>query len=102
MLGIKQVMVRRFEPTQVFRLIQEDKATNMCVVPTMANALINAPDRAQWDLSSLRVMNVGGAASSPELVERVASVWSHFRLDAPRWAVCFRAPAPPTRKLAAS
>jgi len=64
-------MVRRFEPTQVFRLIQEHKATNMAVVPTMANALINAPDRAQWDLSSLRVMNIGGAASSPELVGRV-------------------------------
>jgi acyl-CoA synthetase (AMP-forming)/AMP-acid ligase II len=71
MLGIKQVMVRRFEPSRVFRLIQEHKATNMAVVPTMANALINAPDRDQWDLSSLRVMNIGGAASSPELVERV-------------------------------
>jgi acyl-CoA synthetase (AMP-forming)/AMP-acid ligase II len=71
MLGIKQVMVRRFEPSRVFQLIQEHKATNMAVVPTMANALINAPDRGQWDLSSLRVMNIGGAASSPELVERV-------------------------------
>ena len=45
MLGIKQVMVRRFEPAEVFRLIQEHRATNMCVVPTMANALLNAPDR---------------------------------------------------------
>ena len=71
LLGIKQVMVRRFEPARVFRLIQEHKATIMCVVPTMANALINAADRAAWDLSSLRVMNIGGAASSPELVERV-------------------------------
>ena len=71
MLGIKQVMVRRFEPSQVFRLIEEHRATNMCVVPTMANALINSPDRGKWDLSSLRVMNIGGAASSPELVERV-------------------------------
>jgi fatty-acyl-CoA synthase len=71
MMGIKQVMVRRFEPAEVFRLIHEHKATNMCVVPTMANALVNAPDRDQWDLSSLKTMNIGGAASSPELVERV-------------------------------
>ncbi|MBZ5674602.1 MAG: long-chain-fatty-acid--CoA ligase [Acidobacteriia bacterium] len=74
MMGIKQVMVRRFEPAEVFRLVHEHKATNMCVVPTMANALINAansPDRAQWDLSSLKTMNIGGASSSPELVERV-------------------------------
>lgn len=71
MMGLQQVMVRRFEPAEVFRLIQEHKATNLCVVPTMANALIHAPDRAQWDLSSLKTMNIGGASSSPELVERV-------------------------------
>jgi acyl-CoA synthetase (AMP-forming)/AMP-acid ligase II len=71
MMGLKQVMVPRFEPAEVFRLVQEHKATNMCVVPAMANALINSPDRDQWDLSSLKTMNIGGASSSPELVERV-------------------------------
>src|SRR6266404_475524 len=71
MNGIKQVMVRRFEPTLVCRLIQEHKATDMCLVPTMANALINAPDLRQYDLSSMRRVMIGGAASSPELVERV-------------------------------
>ena len=54
MMGIKQVMVRRFEPTLVFRLIQEEKATAMSLVPTMANALLNAPDLGQFDLSSLQ------------------------------------------------
>ena len=42
-------MVRRFEPAFVFELIQEHKATDMCLVPTMANALINAPDRGNFD-----------------------------------------------------
>ncbi len=69
--GIKQVMVRRFEPTFVFRLIQEHKATDMCLVPTMANALINAPDRGEYDLSSMQRVMIGGAASSPELADRV-------------------------------
>jgi fatty-acyl-CoA synthase len=71
MHGIKQVMVRRFEPTFVFHLIQEHKATDMCLVPTMANALIHAPDRADFDLSSMRRVMIGGAASSPELAARV-------------------------------
>jgi fatty-acyl-CoA synthase len=71
MMGIKQVTVRRFEPAEVFRLVQEHQATNLCLVPTMVNALINAPDRAEWDLSSLKTINIGGASSSPELVERV-------------------------------
>ena len=42
LMGTQQVMVRRFEPTLVFRLIQEHAATDMCLVPTMANALVNA------------------------------------------------------------
>jgi acyl-CoA synthetase (AMP-forming)/AMP-acid ligase II len=66
MHGIKQVMVRRFEPTFVFHLIQEHKATDMCLVPTMANALIHAPDLGDYDLSSMRRVMIGGAASSPE------------------------------------
>ncbi|MGA2580151.1 MAG: long-chain-fatty-acid--CoA ligase [Bryobacteraceae bacterium] len=71
MMGIKQVMVRRFEPTLVFRLIQEEKATAMSLVPTMANALLNAPDLEQFDLSSLKEIHVGGAAASPELIGRL-------------------------------
>jgi fatty-acyl-CoA synthase len=71
MMGIKQVMVRRFEPTLVFRLIQEEKATAMSLVPTMANALLNAPDLGQFDLSTLKEIHVGGAAASPELIGRL-------------------------------
>ncbi len=71
MMGVTQVMVRRFEPTTVFRLIQEEKATAMSLVPTMANALLNAPDLGQFDTSSLKEIHIGGAAASPELIERM-------------------------------
>ena len=71
LLGITQVMVRRFEPGLVFRLIQEHRATGMSIVPTMAQALLNAPGLAGADLSSLRSIMIGGAASSPELIERM-------------------------------
>jgi fatty-acyl-CoA synthase len=75
MAGNKQVMVRRFDPTTVFRLIQDEKATGMSLVPTMANALLNAPDRDRYDLSSMKLVHIGGAASSPELVERLESTF---------------------------
>ncbi len=71
MLGVTQVMVRRFEPTLVFELIQQHRATDMSLVPTMANALINAPDIGNFDLSSMRTVMIGGAAASPTLVQRV-------------------------------
>jgi fatty-acyl-CoA synthase len=71
MLGTKQVMLRRFDPATVLALIQKHGATDMALVPTMANALLNCPGLQSHDLSSLRYINLGGAASSPELIERM-------------------------------
>ena len=55
----------------VLRLIQEEKATGMTLVPTMANALLNCPDLGKFDTSSMRMITMGGAASSPELIARL-------------------------------
>jgi fatty-acyl-CoA synthase len=71
MSGVKHVMVRRFDPPQVLRLIQDEKATAMTLVPTMANALLNCPQLGQFDTSSLKHVTMGGAASSPELIARL-------------------------------
>src|SRR5579862_2294882 len=71
MTGARHVMVRRFEPSYVLRLIQEQKATGMTLVPTMANALLNCPDLGKFDTSSMKMINTGGAASSPELIARL-------------------------------
>lgn len=76
MLGVKQIMVRRFEPSGVFKLIQEHHATHMSLVPTMANTLICAPDLGEYDLSSMRQIMIGGAAASPELIERVEKAFN--------------------------
>ena len=71
MIGAKHVMVRRFEPAQVLRLIDEEKATGMSLVPLMANALLNCAELRAHDTSSLQEIHLGGAASSPELVRRL-------------------------------
>ena len=78
MNGIKQVMVRRFEPAQVLRLIQEEGATAMSLVPTMANALLNCPELGKFDTSTLKQIHVGGAAAAPELI---AAMERAFRCD---------------------
>jgi len=71
MMGLKQVMVRRFEPAGVCRLIQEESATAMSVVPTMASALLNFPALGDYDFSSLKSVFVGGAAASPGLLHKL-------------------------------
>ncbi len=74
-MGLKQVMVRRFEPAHVLRLIQAEKCTGMSLVPTMANALLNCPEAGKYDVSSMKEIMLGGAASSPELVARLEQMF---------------------------
>jgi fatty-acyl-CoA synthase len=69
--GGKHVMLRRFETAAIFRLIEQERVRNLCLVPAMATALVNCPERTNHDLSSLRIVNIGGAASSPTLVREV-------------------------------
>ena len=71
MMGRKQVMVRRFEPATVFRLIEQERATSMLLVPVMAGALLMSPEMGKYDVSSLKEIHLGGAASSPELIDRL-------------------------------
>ncbi len=71
LLGGTHVMIQRFETREVFRLIQQEKVQSCSLVPTMATALVNCPDRPKYDLSSLTRVVIGGAASSPTLVREV-------------------------------
>ena len=71
LLGGKHVMLARFDPPEVFRLIQQERAEYCSLVPTMAIALVNCPERPHYDLSSLKRITIGGAASSPKLVREV-------------------------------
>jgi fatty-acyl-CoA synthase len=73
--GIKQVMVRRFEPSLVLRLIQEEGATAMSLVPTMANSLLNCPDLGKYDTSTLQQIHIGGAAAAPELIAQLRAAF---------------------------
>jgi fatty-acyl-CoA synthase len=71
LMGAKHIMVRRFDPAGVFRLIETERATAMLLVPTMANALLNSPGIGHTDFSSLKEINLGGAASTPDLISRM-------------------------------
>lgn len=71
LLGGKHVMVQKFDPVEVFRLVETEKVHYFSAVPAMATALVNCPERTKYDLSSLKRINLGGAASSPTLVREV-------------------------------
>ncbi len=75
MNGIKQVMVRRFDPAHVLQLIQDEHATAMSLVPTMANNFLNCPALGKFDTASLQEIHIGGAAAAPELIARMEAAF---------------------------
>src|SRR6266513_1407896 len=71
LLGGKHVMMQRFETKEIFRLIEKEGVHSFSLVPIMATALVNCPERPNYNLSSLRRIVIGGAASSPTLIRKV-------------------------------
>ena len=66
-----QVLLDRFDPSLVLQLVESEKATFLGGVPTMLLSLIEHPEFALRDLSSLRVVLSGGSAVAPELVNHL-------------------------------
>src|SRR5437879_4794228 len=58
--GGKVVLSTSTRPGDLFRLIEEHGITHLKVVPALLIRLINDPDIAKYDLSSLRVIQSGG------------------------------------------
>jgi fatty-acyl-CoA synthase len=69
--GGRHVMLRRFDPDTLFRLVEQEKVTRLLGVPTIFNALINHAERTSYDLSSLSEVLIGGSPASPALVRAV-------------------------------
>ena len=68
MVGGQHVMLRKFEPVALMQAVERHKITRILAVPAIFNAVLNHPDRAKHDLSSLRQLIAGGAPSSPTLI----------------------------------
>jgi fatty-acyl-CoA synthase len=65
LLGGSLVVVPYFEPGLVLRTIEEQRITATMLVPTMLYMLMDHPDFATRDLSSLETVYYGAAAMSP-------------------------------------
>ncbi len=65
--GGRIVMLPRFEAKATLAAIARTRATALPGVPTMYQALLDHPDIARTDFSSLRVCISGGAPMPPEL-----------------------------------
>ena len=69
--GGKLVMMRRWDPERALELIERERVTIFGGVPTMAWQVLDSPDFATRDTSSVRSVAYGGAPAPPELVRRI-------------------------------
>ncbi len=71
LVGGTHVMLPRFLPEEVFRLVEKEKVSALSLVPIMAMVLVNCPTRSKYNLGSVEWSVIGGAASSPTLIREV-------------------------------
>jgi fatty-acyl-CoA synthase len=69
--GGRNVMIRKFDPITLLELAHRERITRLHMVPAMAIALINHPDFAKYDLSSVREVVLGGAPASVALIRQL-------------------------------
>lgn len=69
-LGATHIIHRDFHPVKTLQAIQEHKITHFFGVPAMFNFLLQIPNSADYDLSSIRRCGYGAAPMAPELVKK--------------------------------
>jgi len=69
--GYKLVMMYKWDAARALELIERERVTQFVGVPTQSWDLLECPDFARRDTSSLVSVGGGGAPAPPELVRRV-------------------------------
>ncbi len=67
----KFVLTDSTTPENICRIVEREKVTAFPTVPAVVQRIVNLPDLATYNLSSLRKIYSGGAPSTPELVKSV-------------------------------
>ncbi|KZE17260.1 MULTISPECIES: class I adenylate-forming enzyme family protein [Sphingomonas] len=73
--GTTLVLMRKWDAGEALALIERERVQVTGGVPTIAWQLLEHPDREKYDLSSLEVVQYGGAPSAPDLVKRIFDVF---------------------------
>jgi len=73
--GGSVVLHRAFDAAEVIRTIERERITAMHMVPTMVQAVLDAPEFGQHDLSSLRMMMYAAAPMPVTVLRRAVTAF---------------------------
>ncbi|MCU1683927.1 MAG: acyl-CoA synthetase [Amycolatopsis sp.] len=80
--GGEMIVLKRFDPAEVLKTIEEQHITATMLVPSMLYALLDHPDSRTRDLSSLETVYYGASAINPvrlaEAIERFGPIFAQF------------------------
>jgi fatty-acyl-CoA synthase len=80
--GGEMLVLSKFDPAEVLRVIEEQKITATMVVPSMLYALLDHPDSRTRDLSSLETVYYGASAINPvrlkEAIDRFGPIFAQY------------------------
>lgn len=78
--GLKLVMLEgRFEPTKALSLIESEGVTLWTAVPTMVWRVCEAPERHDYDTSTVISVSFGGSPSADEMQRRVRETFPNLK-----------------------
>jgi len=66
--GSRAVLLERFSTRAALEIIQRERVTYIATAPASIVAMLNEPDLARYDISSLRVVITGGASAAIETI----------------------------------
>ncbi len=69
-MGSTTVILRNFNPVEVLETIQNERITDVHLVPAMINFIVNCPDFDQFDISSLKRITYGASPMPPQLIRK--------------------------------
>ena len=70
-MGGRHVLLRQFDPEDIFKLIEKEGITKFFGVGTMINILMNHQSINKYKFKSLKLVIIGGAPATPNMIERV-------------------------------
>jgi acyl-CoA synthetase (AMP-forming)/AMP-acid ligase II len=73
--GRKLVLLRQFDAGEWLRTVERERVTHAFLVPTMVKQLLDHPDLATHDLSSLQNLSYGGAAMPFPVIRRAIEMF---------------------------
>ncbi len=79
MAGAKLVLMHKWNPERFLELVETERVNSTTGVPAMVWQVLESPDFARRDLSSLDSYGYGGAAIAPELTLKFAELFPWFK-----------------------